>query len=166
MQTGSRWRKAPFFVFLCRQRHFLSPKIPPQKWAPVIKKLKKTVFVSDAGRLTTVVSWQFYPTTVELPAVVVTKTRPWGMPTWVQTRVWRMSWSRHAYQISCTFLGKPPVHDHSYHCGKFRKTEQGFVHSNESINAFCELHRVDWSPSLRESKRVELRVTNLFFECQ
>ncbi len=43
--------------------------------------------------------------------------RPWGLATWVQTRVWRMSWSRHEYQISCTVCGNAPVHDHSYHCG-------------------------------------------------
>ena len=41
--------------FLCRNHHFLVKTFFfHKKWAPVIKK--KTVFVSDAGRLTEVVS--------------------------------------------------------------------------------------------------------------
>ena len=44
-------------------------------------------------------------------------TRPWGLTIWGKVRSWRMCWSRHSYQISCTVREKPPVHDRSYHCG-------------------------------------------------
>ncbi len=53
---------------------------------------------------------------VHMPKKNRTGTRPWGPVSWTQTRVWRMSWSRHEYQIGCTFRGKPPVHDLSCHC--------------------------------------------------
>jgi hypothetical protein len=49
-------------IFWCRKRHFLSQS--PFYFKKMIsrhKKIKRTVVVSDAGRLTAVVSWQFYP---------------------------------------------------------------------------------------------------------
>jgi hypothetical protein len=45
-------------IFLCRKRHFFTKKkISPQKMVSRHKKIIKTVFVNDVGRLTTVVHW-------------------------------------------------------------------------------------------------------------
>jgi hypothetical protein len=57
---------------------FSQKKNFPKKWAPTIKN-KKTVFVSDAGRLTAVVSWHFYPSwgrSVPPPAQPGSRARP------------------------------------------------------------------------------------------